>query len=136
MRWSLDEAVGVALDRLQIANLLRTDMDDIRSPTLCGDFIRSLCFPDLAEQAGLGRALFAEWIDSIGLVDQSNITVVSWVDKTTQPLTGCYGGRAKASEWTEFFFPRPMASASLVSDSLESVTSHDFGVSGLFNKTE
>lgn len=103
MRWNLDEAVGVALGRPQIANLLSTDMDDIRSPTLCGDFIRSLCFPDVAEQAGLGRALFAEWIDTIGLVDQSNITVLSWVDKTTQPLSGCYGS-AGASVWTEFFF--------------------------------
>ena len=103
MRWSLDDALGVALGRLQIANLLRTDIDDIGCPTLCGDFIRSLYFPDLVDRAGLGQALFAEWIDTLGLVDQSDIVVLSWVDKPTQSLMGRSGECAGATEWTEFF---------------------------------
>ncbi|WP_147407029.1 hypothetical protein [Pseudomonas sp. 91RF] len=103
MRWNLDEAVGVVLGRLQIINLLRTDTDDIQFPTLYDDFIRSLCFPNFADRAQLGRALFAEWIDTMGLVDQSNIVVLSWVDKPTQPLMERCGESAGASAWTDFF---------------------------------
>ncbi|MBH3404292.1 hypothetical protein I5P86_04420 [Pseudomonas glycinae] len=103
MRWNLDDAVGGALGRLQITNLLRTDTDDIGSPTLCGDFIRSLYFPDLVDRAGLGQALFAEWINTLGLVDQSDIVVLNWVDKPTQSLMGRYGESAGATAWTDFF---------------------------------
>ncbi|MGF6512941.1 hypothetical protein ABH912_000407 [Pseudomonas sp. BT76 TE3572] len=77
--WDLDKAIATPLTPAQVRNLTLTDRYEPGSLTLCGHF-RGAVNSSEFEGGEEDKALFLEWIEVLGLQDQSDVVVLNWIN--------------------------------------------------------
>lgn len=107
MNWNIGAAKATRLRQEHVLSLSKIEASEVAAFPLYADFCRSLYLPSYRSSAGIRQALFVEWIDTLGLQFQDEITVLSWTD-TPYHFRNEANERKYRCAWTDFFCPDSM----------------------------
>ena len=102
--WDSSKVVGRELSRLQIRRLVKVSEAHGNWPSLFRCFCDPLCFPGESDGRAVRLALFAEWVDNLGLADWNEVTVLNWTQPISQPSSDEASSHEGCTPWANFFY--------------------------------
>ncbi|QXI09195.1 hypothetical protein [Pseudomonas zeae] len=102
MLWNVVRASGHALSSDAIFSFQQTESLSDARPSLYEDFCNSLYLGKQRIERAEIQSLFSDWLDGLGIRDQSGIVVLNWTDAFELPASNdtAFGF---STTWTGFF---------------------------------
>lgn len=103
--WDSSKVVGRELSRPQTRRLVKVSEGHEKWPSLYRYFCDPLCLPGESDERTVRPALFAEWIDALGLADTNDVAFVDWATPVSQPSLNDSSGHEACTPWADVFYP-------------------------------